>query len=442
MLLLHSLRKALPRHLTARIQRALSKSRVVSLVGPRQAGKSTLVRGLVGEESYYTLDDDALRNALREDPWGQLQVLLADRSTIDGPLVLDEVQRVPEITLAIKRIVDRDPSPGQFLLTGSADILTSGAAADSLAGRATTFRLLPLSAAEVEEHPPSSLLEVETWDDARAEPPWVGLAPVSRPDVIDRIVRGGYPEIRTLDDDDRMDRHVSYLESVVERDFAALHAIRKPDALRRLVDQLAARTGQELNIASLSRDVSIRRETLEIWLEALERLGLLQRVGAWTASPARREIRAPKLHFLDTGTVAALRGEGRENLALKEGHADLGPLLETWVFSEVIKLLPIARRRWRPWHWRIPHREVDLLLEAPGQRLLLLEVKASSRVREEDARHVKWFMREGPGKGRQCTGVVLYLGDHLQRLDSRIWAVPLSIFWSGRVLKAAGQQEA
>lgn len=422
----------IPRHLTERVQRALTTSRVVHVVGPRQAGKSTLVRMLVGEGVSFTLDDDALREALQADPWGHLQTVLRERGQGDGPVVIDEIQRVPEATLAIKRIVDLDPRPGQFLLTGSADILATGLAADSLAGRVTTLRLLPLSAAELALCPPSALLEADTWDEARSPTPWTGIHPVNRAEVVEHIVRGGYPEIRGLEEENRIDRHTSYLDSIIERDLAAIHAIRKPDALRQLVDQLAARTAQELNIAELCRAVGVQRHSIEQWTDALERLGIVQRLGAWTSSRARREVKSPKVHFLDTGCVTALRGEVAADLALGGSPHSIGPLLETWVFTEVMKLLPLARRRWRPWHWRASRREVDILLEAPGRRLLLMEVRASSRVGPEDARHLTWFAEEGPGKDHHCTGLVFYLGDHVRRLGSRTLAVPVSIFWSGQ----------
>lgn len=425
-------RTLLPRHLTTRIQHMLGVSRVVHLTGPRQSGKSTLVRMLMGDRRTFSLDDDALRSALQADPWGHLQALLAERRGDEGPLVLDEIQRVPAVTLAIKRIVDEHQAPGQFLLTGSADILTTGVASDSLAGRSSTLRLLPFSAAELAGGDPSPLLCAGDWEEGTTPAPWSDVEPVERRQVIDLILRGGYPDIRHLDEQDRMDRHHDYLDSVVERDLAAVHPIRKPNAVRRLVDQLAARTAQELNIAELCRTVGVARPSIEPWLDAIERLGITQRLGAWTSSHARREVKAPKIHFLDSGCAASLRGEGVEDLLLGGDPRSFGALLETWVFTEVVKLLAVARRRWRPWHWRTPHREVDLLLEAPGRRLLLLEVKASSRVNTEDARHLHWFATEGPGRGYRCTGIVLYLGDHLTRLGPRLFAVPISIFWSGK----------
>lgn len=187
--------KVIPRHLATRIERALGTSRVVNIVGPRQAGKTTLVKDLIATARYITLDDDAMRAALEVDPYGQLQLLSEDARNTGLPIVIDEVQRLPEITFALKRIVDADHRPGQFVLTGSSDIFTTGKAYDSLAGRVMTLTLRPLSVAEIAEQAPCRLLdtvEEHPQDCLNALPKPVGY---SRADAIDLIVRGGFPEI-------------------------------------------------------------------------------------------------------------------------------------------------------------------------------------------------------------------------------------------------------
>lgn len=418
------------RHLAARVERAIRSSRIVNVVGPRQAGKTTLVRDLVEASTFVTLDDDAQRDALAADPMGQL-TLLADRARASRrPVVIDEIQRLPALTLALKRLVDADRRPGQFLLTGSSDIFASGKAYDSLAGRLMTLRLHPLSAAEIAGAGPCRLLDLAAEAAEGGASDWPIPSAFDRSDVVDLIVRGGYPEIRVLADRDRADRYHAYLDAIVERDVAPISEVRKPDLLRRLLDQAAARTGQEIQVADLCRGLGARKETVNHYLDVLERLGIVGRLGAWAPSAAGRDVRAPKLHHLDTGCATALRGEDADSFGFGADPAALGHLLESFVFSEIEKSLPFQSRRWRLWHWRRDRREVDLVAEAPGGRLLLIEAKAAATVGRSDFRHLDWFLDEGPGRGGPAFGCVLHLGQDILSFGPNRLALPISMLWS------------
>jgi predicted AAA+ superfamily ATPase len=418
------------RHLAARVERALESSRVVNVIGPRQAGKTTLVKDLIKSARYVTLDDNGIRAALEADAYGQLQLLSDDARNTGRPIVLDEVQRVPEITFALKRIVDVDRRPGQSVLTGSSNIFTTGKAYDSLAGRVTTLTLRPLSAAEIAATGPCRLLDVA------AEHPsdCIGTLPKPRPftraKLIDLIVRGGFPEIRVLDEPDRVDRYASYLDSIIERDVAPIAEVRKPDTLRRLIDQMAARTAEEINVAALCKVLSATKPTVNDYIDILSRLGVVLRLGAWTSSSAKREIKAPKLHFLDTGCATALRGEDSTSFGIGGDAAALGHLLETFVFMELENSLPHLAKRWRLYHWRLHPREIDIVAEAPGKLLALFETKAASTVDAQDFRHIDWFMTEGPGRSYRAAGFVVYLGNDLLSFGPGKVAVPLSMLWS------------
>ena len=424
--------KLIPRHLVDRIGRALHSSRVVNLIGPRQAGKTTLVRDLLEPARFLTLDDDTVRASLQEDPYGQLALLAKAQAGVDPqPVVLDEIQRLPALTLAIKRLVDADQRPGQFLLTGSSNIFTTPVALDSLAGRLTTLTLRPLSVAEAQFRGPCRLLDAVLESSANDSPLAQCLPQpeaCGRGRAIDWIVRGGFPEMRNLPDETRSDRYRNYLDSIVERDIAPITHIRKPDALRRLVEQLAARTGQELNSHSLSIQIGIRKETLATWLDALERLGLIQRLPAWSSALSNREIKSPKIHFMDTGCATAVRGEDQNSFGIGVDPSALGHLLETFVFTELEKSLPFQKKPWRLFHWRQDTREIDIVAESPGKRLALFEVKTSSAVSAHDFRAMDWFREQGPGRTYRCTSVVMYLGDDLLSFGPSKLAVPLSIF--------------
>jgi len=427
--------KLVPRHLAQPLTDALASSRIVNIVGPRQDGKSTLVRDLVKSAAYVTLDDDGARGALELDPYTQLKTLSDDAAKSGLPVVIDEVQRLPQITLALKRIVDQDRRRGHFLLTGSSDIFTSGKAIDSLAGRVSTLTLRPFSAAEIEGEGPCRILDavgqaVGQPDSAPVLKALPKPAKYTRADVIDLLVRGGFPEFRSLKDRDRAPRCRNYLDSIIERDFSAIHAVRKPDAVRRLIHQVAARTAQELNPQTLAGEVGLKRDTLNDYIDVLTKLGIVLRLGAWASSGPRREIKASKLHFLDTGLATALRGEDSTSFGIDGDPTALGALFETFVFTELEKSLPFQDKNWSLWHWRSKDREVDIVAEAPGRHMALFEMKLSANVGKSDFRHLEWFMAEGPAKGRKCVGFVVYTGEQLLSFGPGLIALPVSMFWS------------
>ena len=387
----------IPRHLTAKVARTLQTSRVINIVGPRQTGKTTLVRDMLQTARFLSLDDEGLLSSLGLDPFGQLAGVAAEAEAAGLPVVIDEVQRLPQITLALKRIVDQNRRPGQFVLTGSSDVFATPKALDSLAGRVSTLTLRPLSAAEIQRRGPCGLLDVVRDDPADllgALPPPL---PFSRTDAIELIIRGGFPEIRPLNGAGRMERYEAYVGSIVERDVAPVADIRRPDTLRRLINQLAHRTAEELNVASLCTALGSRKETVTGYLDVLSRLGIVHRLGAWTSSGARKEVRSPKLHFMDMGCATALRGEDVTSFGLGAAPAALGHLLESFVFCELEKSLPFLDRRWQLYHWRRAPREVDIVAEAPGRVLALFEMKASTTVASADFHHADWFLKDGPG---------------------------------------------
>ena len=418
-----------PRHLAARVAATLRTSRVINIVGPRQSGKTTLVRDMITASHFLDLDDESLLESLSLDPYGQLETL-PGIGKAGPPIVIDEVQRLPRITLALKRIVDRDRRPGQFVLTGSSDIFTMPKALDTLAGRVSTLTLRPFSAAEIMRAGPCRLLDIVSREpvvDPRHLP---APAAYRRADAIDIIVRGGFPEIRPLGDRDRMVRYHAYIASIVERDIAPVAEIRRPDTLRRLVDQLAHRTAEELNVTSLCSALGARKETINAYLDALSRLGIVHRLGAWTASGARKEIRSPKVHFMDTGCATALRGEGAGSFGVGADPTALGHVLESFVFCELEKSLPLLDQHWQLYHWRHAPREIDIVAQAPGRVLALFEMKASTAVGADDFRHMDWHLKEGPGRSCRGTAFVVYLGDRVLSFGPGRLALPLSTLWS------------
>ena len=420
----------IPRHLASKVARTLKTSRVINIVGPRQTGKTTLVRDILHAGRFLDLDDEGLLSSLALDPFGLLSAVAAEAGTAGLPVVIDEVQRLPQLTLALKRLVDKDRRPGQFVLTGSSNVFSTPQALDSLAGRVTTLILRPLSAAEIHCREPCRLLDrvSEKSDSLTAAIP--APAPFDRRDAIDLIVRGGFPEIRPLDGSDRMERYASCLGSIVKRDVAPVAEVRRPDTLRRLINQLAARTAEELNVASLCSALGARKETVTAYLDILSRLEVVHRLGAWTSSGARKEVRSPKLHFMDMGCATALRSEDAGSFGLGADPTALGHLLESFVVCELEKSLPFLAMKWELYHWRMAPREIDIVAEAPGRILAVFEMKASMTVDWTDFRHVDWFLKDGPGQAYRGAAFVIYLGDQVLSFGPGRVALPLSVFWS------------
>lgn len=421
----------LPRHLVTELDEAVRSARVVNLIGPRQVGKTTLVRDLFGHGRFITLDDAAVLSAIEADPQGQLASLMEDLG--QAPLIIDEAQRSKALALAIKRVVDTDRRKGQFVLTGSSNVFTTTDVADSLAGRMRTLKLWPLSGAEIKRAPVNHLID---WA-VQATPRLAQVTdpePLLRNDYIDLILEGGFPETRALPLRARQRQYRDYIDAVVERDVADITPVRKPDALRILIDQMAARSAQEINTSELAKLTKLQRITVDQYLDILIRLSMLTKLGAWTSGEGKREIKQPKYHFVDSGIACALRRFTPATFAIENSPEALGGLLESFVLNELQRALPLQDADYRLYHWRSPdQREVDILIDG-GSHLICVEVKSSASVSSDDFKHLKWFAGEGPGRGRTCTGIVFYMGQEKLTFGDRNFAFPISALWSGVTL--------
>jgi uncharacterized protein len=415
----------LVRHLIPELKSALSSARIVNLIGSRQAGKTTLVRDLFHDGKFITLDDAPTLAAIDADPIGQLQSLTKDLH--DTPLIIDEAQRSRDLSLAIKQIVDKNRRKGQFILTGSSNVFTTAQVADSLAGRMRTLKLWPLTAAECHERPLSRIID---WS-LQNKPDIAQLTSpkATREDYIDLLVRGGFPETREIILRERQRQYRDYVDSVVDRDVADILRIRKTDVLRRLIDQMASRTAQELNIAELCKILKIRRETVEQYLDVLLRLSMITKLGAWTSGESKREIKNAKYHFVDSGIICALRRFGNRAFHLEANPGALGSVLESYVFNEILRAAPLQDTDTRLYHWRsTDKREIDIIIDA-GSKLTAIEIKASATLSFDDFKHLKWFSKEGPGRTRSVTGIVFYLGNERLTFGDNNFALPVSTLW-------------
>lgn len=397
-----------------RVEEALSDTPVVLIVGPRRAGKTTLVRKLGGaDRTYITLDDQTALQAAQADPTGFIRGL--DRA------IIDEIQRVPNLLLAIKKTVDEDYRPGRFLLTGSANVLTLPRVADSLAGRVETIRMLPLARAEIAGKAPSFLdrLFAGTLQDDRKA--------IIGDELIELALLGGYPEVISRESERRrQDWAHAYLTSVLTRDLRDIADIEKLTELPKFVRLLAEHSGQLVNYSQLGGSINVSHKTGQRYVALLEQIFLVSTLQPWYTNTLKRIVKTPKLHFLDSGLLAAARGLSFERVKAERGL--LGALLESFVFSEVLKLMSASNLRLTPYHFRDQQmHEVDIVLERDDGMIVGIEVKASATVKSSDFGGLRTLAEACQDKF--AGGVVLYDSADLVPFGDRLVAAPLSSLW-------------
>ncbi|MFC2108677.1 ATP-binding protein [Candidatus Bipolaricaulota bacterium] len=404
------------RFLETSLAEAVSDTPVVLIHGPRQCGKTTLAQafGKKGGYDYFSFDDDVAAAAAKADPAGFVGDL-PERS------ILDEVQKVPELFAALKLAVDRDRTPGRFILTGSANTLLVPKLADSLAGRMEILRLHPLAQCELAAESPTFLNKV--FDGAFPTRTTERLGN----DLLARIVSGGYPAALARSTHRRSSAwYRDYVETLIQRDVRDLARIRALDALPRLLTLAAGQTAQLLNVSDLASAFQLSRPTIRDYVTLLEHIFLLDILPPWHSNRLSRLIKTAKVHVGDTGVACSLLGFDAQGLS--RDRKILGHLTETFVFQEV--------RRQTSWHGteiRFHHfrdkdgSEVDIVLERAAHEVAGIEVKASATVTSKDFRGLR-KLRQATGK-RFTAGIVLYDGETSAGFGDGLYAVPIRTLW-------------
>jgi len=399
---------------------AARDSRVVLVVGPRQAGKTTLVRDLADgslPRSYVTMDAASVRRAAAEDPVGFV-------AGLDLPVAIDEIQRAPDLLLEVKRVVDQDPQPGQFLLTGSARVLSLPRVADALVGRVETVTLWPVSQAEI-ERAEANLVDLLF----EAQPPSLSRAVEGSDAWLARALAGGLPEAREREEGRRRDAWFSsYLETLVERDVRDLADIRAVDEVPALLTLVASRSTGPLNVAGLAADLRVSEASARRYLALLRAVFALLRVPAWRRNLGRRATAAPKYQLVDSGLGAHLLSLDGDRLARDEALS--GGLFEGFVRMELVKLAEWSEARPDILHFRTRggSNEVDAVLERRGGQIVGVEAKASASLSRRDFRGLE-ALRDERGDSF-VAGVVIHAGEQTLPFGDRLWALPVSALWS------------
>ncbi len=406
------------RRATRAVLEALAWSPVVLVEGARQAGKSVLVRDVVGRDRparYITFDDALQLAAAHANP--QDFVL-----NLPDPVILDEVQRAPEVFRAIKLSVDQDRRPGRFLLTGSSNVLLLPRLSDSLAGRMRRVTLWPLSQGEIEG-------AVEGFVDAMfsVDDPQPVDGGETRATMAVRIARGGFPEAVTLPEGSVRDGWMrDYVATVLSRDVREIAAVADRVGLPRLLRLLAVRSATLLNTSDLSRGTGIPRGTIDRYTALFTTTFAVRFVPAWAGDVARRLVKSPKILFVDAGVCAHLAGADAARMASDPDR--FGPLLETFVGGELVRQIEWAAGRVELMHYRDgAGAEVDWVLEDAQGRLVGIEVKATSSPTAGDFKGLRAF---AANVGRRFhRGVVLHPGRAVVPMGDGLWAMPVDALW-------------
>ncbi|MFC8798696.1 ATP-binding protein [Promicromonospora sp. NPDC057138] len=407
--------KILPRRAHDLVQEAMADTRVVLVNGPRQSGKSTLVGQIATSRgmTLFTLDDPKVREAARADESGFVRRA--------PTMVIDEIQRMPELLLPIKAAVDVDFVPGRFLLTGSARVLGLRALPDTLVGRMETIELWPLSQGEIDGAPDGFV------DAAFALGP--DLEHRSDEDIdgyIARIVRGGFPEAVARTGRRRAQFLKGYVGDLVNRDVVQLSEIERGPQMRALIDMLAVRSGNLLVPGKLASDLEISQHTVQSYLYLLEEVYLIKRIPALIRNLGTRTTHTQKVAMADSGIAAALLSQ--DEASLRRIGSPLGGLLEGFVAMEIARQLSWSETDAEMFHYRTKDQvEVDVVLQNRRREVVGVEVKASATPKAEDFRGLR-HLAERLGDDF-LAGYVLYTGDETLSFGPKLRALPISAVW-------------
>lgn len=407
-----------PRLLATRMTEALADTPVVLIAGPRQAGKTTLVRQLAeAGRRYLTLDDELTLLAAKQDPAGLIREL--------DCAIIDEIQRAPQLLLSIKKTIDEDRRPGRFLLTGSANLMMLPTVADSLAGRMETLTLLPLSQSEL--HGTST-----NWIDCA----FTGRLPAVATTLIgdeltEAVLRGGYPEAVSRATPRRRTAWTrQYIDALIQRDVRDVAGIDRLDQLPRFLQALAEVSGQLCNYSQLAGQIGLDHKTAARYVGVFEQMYLLNRVTPWGRNRLSRVVKTPKLQFIDSGLLTTLVELTPD--AVRRDRTRFGHILETFVYSELRKHATTAEGYYNLGYYRDHDQmEVDIVVENRLGDVVGVEVKASASVTASDFRGLKQLASLAGDQFK--LGVILYDGTQTLPMGDRLWAAPISTLWGSMI---------
>ncbi len=400
-----------PRIIKTHIKRALKYFPVVLLTGARQVGKSTLALDIL--ETYMTFDDITVYASARSDPTTFV-------NSLKKPVVIDEVQKMPEILNTIKMDVDRKRVNGSYLLTGSSNIMAYKNIADTLSGRIAVLELMPLSCKEMAFKDENILDKLFSQSIAR-----VKLPDIKKDKIIMHIINGGYPEVQKIDDP--KGRYLwfgSYISTYIERDIRDIGELRHMDKFIRMFNMLASRSSQVLIKTDIARDAGIDSKTLDNYLKLLELTYQICLLKPYSRNINKRFVKSNKIFFTDSGVVSYLLGISTSQQLMASHYK--GAVFETFVFAELLKAVKYAEQSAGLFFYRtFDRKEIDFIIEK-GDSIVAVEVKFSQTVTKSDFKHI---IDLGKSAGNLTAGYVFYMGDHILPFGENLYALPVKILF-------------
>jgi predicted AAA+ superfamily ATPase len=410
------------RNITPIVYELLEDFRIVSINGARQSGKTTLSKEIAKEldMDYYTFDNESTKMVAESNPINFIEQLSKK------PCVIDEIQMVPNIISALKMSVDQKNQSGMFLLTGSADLFKMSSIKESLAGRMVSLSLYPLSYFELNN---CSKNIIDMLFDATIQE--FNFKKLDYEKMIEQIVTGGFPSVQGKSARSQDAWFETYIEARIEKDLSLVKKVSQENKseINKLLKILASITSNLIKYSSLSKHLSIKDTTVKSDIEILEALFLVKRVNPYFTNLGKREIKAPKIQFVDTGLVAHLVDTDAHTLITSDREM-LGNFVENFIYSEFLKHSSYAKKSTKIYHYRDGNYEVDLVLEQKNGNIVAVEVKSSSVIKTEYLRGLVRLAQNA--KDKFLYGYIFYGGDEVLPISKdgfTFWCIPFGVLF-------------
>ena len=397
------------------IKSALNTRRIIILSGSRQCGKTTTAKAIVDNNFLYrTLDDITFFKAARNDAQAFLK---HNKKT----MIIDEVQRVPELITAIKKTVDEDTRYGQFLITGSVNIQSLPTVKESLAGRVKKIRLRPFTQGEILGNQPEFLYRLKTQN-------FVDNTGYNKEVTSKIIYKGGYPEpLKFRSNKEKTSWYRDYINTILEYDLKDISNIKRQNSLKELVSIIASYSSKFIDKSDITTALSLSKQTLDSYLGILQNTYLVDKVAPWLKTDYERVNKQSKYFITDTGLMASLLNWKANDLILDTDKA--GKIFETFVYSQLIAQIEHTDGEFELYHYRDREkREIDFIIEDDNNNIYGIEVKSGSSLAPEHFKHLKWF-KNNLAKDKNFTGIVLYTGEQTVSFGENLYAVPINNLW-------------
>lgn len=400
------------RWINSKIEEALSSRRVTMLVGARQCGKTTLAKDIAKADGFEYATMDTEEAVAKSDPQGFVK---HNKKT----MIIDEIQRVPELILAVKQAVDNNNRYGQYIITGSADIQSLPSVKESLAGRAKKIRLRPFTYGEYIEKESKFLTRLKNQD-------FINNTGYDKRKIIEIAFKGGYPEpLMQLKENESKDWYKDYTDLIIDNDLKYVANIKRQSKLRLLFNTICAYSSKYITKSDLATELAVSRQTVDEYLNILERVYLIDGVQAWYSRDYEVLHDKTKYYLADTGLMCSILNWEKDKIYKDPDKS--GKLVETFVYNQIAPIADINNDV-KISHYRDNRkREIDFILETEDN-IYGIEVKSGTDVNLDSFKHLEWF-RDNLCKNKNFTGIIIYTGERTMQWKNKMFTVPINNLW-------------